>query len=162
MSQVSIDLGVMAGVLGQAQGGEQLVPAGGGGTTAVPTTGAPGTATPAGTGTGTPGGGGLGSWIFLPLILVFGFMIWTSSRQQKKEQAKRQELLKGLHRGDKVQTIGGVIGTVADISDDEVVLTVEQGRIRFAKSSVQQVVRAHGTKSEPVLEAKPEGSAAKV
>jgi preprotein translocase subunit YajC len=160
MSQVSIDLGVMAGVIGQAQGGEQLVPAGGGGTTAVPTTGAPGTATPAGT--GTTGTGGLGSWIFLPLILVFGFMIWTSSRQQKKEQAKRQEMLKGLHRGDKVQTIGGVIGTVADIADDDVVLTVEQGRIRFAKSAIQQVVRASGTKSEPVLEAKPEGSAAKV
>ena len=130
------------------------------------------TATPAATGTTADGGStgtaqpaaqpSLGMWIYLPLILMIVFMIWSSSRQQKKERQKRDEMLKALHRGDKVQTIGGVIGSVADISDDEVVLNVEQGRIRFAKSAVQQVVRSSSSKGEAVVEAKPEGKTANV
>lgn len=128
--------------------------------------------TPAAVGTtaegGTTGTGGaqaapgMGLWIYVPLILMIVFMIWSSSRQQKKERQKRDEMLKALHRGDKVQTIGGVIGSIADISDDEIVLNVEQGRIRFAKSAIQQVVRSTNSKGDAVLEAKPEGKTANV
>lgn len=129
-------------------------------------------ATPAATGTAADGSTtgttqpaaqpSMGMWIYLPLILMIVFMIWSSSRQQKKERQKRDEMLKALHRGDKVQTIGGVIGSVADISEDEVVLNVEQGRIRFSKSAVQQVLRSTSSKGEPVVEAKPEGKTANV
>ncbi|MFZ4573682.1 MAG: preprotein translocase subunit YajC [Phycisphaerales bacterium] len=169
MSQSSIGLSVWAASVGQTQGGgEVLVPAGGGtpGTTSgsgtVGGTGVVGSnGTPA-TGTGgQPAAGSLGMWVYLPLVALVIFMFWTSHRQQKKEQTKRQDMLKTMHRGDKVQTLGGIIGTVADIGEDEIVLTVEQGRIRFSKSAVQQIIKSSVSKSEAVVETKPEGAAAK-
>ncbi|GIW74413.1 MAG: hypothetical protein KatS3mg103_0935 [Phycisphaerales bacterium] len=74
-------------------------------------------------------------------------MIFTSGRRQKREQRERQAMLDALKRGDKVQTIGGVIGTVAEVRGDEVVLKVDdagQNKIRFARSAIQQVLSARG------------------
>lgn len=157
MTQSCIGLGIGVVTLGQTQGaGEQLVPAGDAGAVTGGTTSAPGTASTQGA-TQTPNNG-LGMMIYIPLILVVVFMLWSSTRAQKKEQTRRQEMLKGLHRGDKVQTIGGVIGTIADLGDDEVVLTLEQGRVRVTKAAIQQVVRPTNSKAEAVVESKPEAS----
>lgn len=161
MTQSSIGMSVGIAALGQNQGGgEQLVPAGA--ATPAGTTGATGTVAPGGTATqgaqqAAPAGMG-NLMLYIPVVLLVVFMLWSSSRTQKKEQARRQEMMKGLHRGDKVQTIGGVIGTIADIFDEEVVLTVEQGRIRVTKAAVQQVVRPSGSKAEAVVESKPEAN----
>ena len=56
--------------------------------------------------------------------------------------------LSALKRGDRVQTIGGMLGSVVKISDDEVVLRVDDAeseskgntRIRFARSAIQTVL----------------------
>ncbi len=111
-------------------------PAGG----SAPTTGAPG-------GAAAPGGGqptGLG---FPPLLLLLGgfllLMIFTSFRSQKKEERRRKELINSLKKHDKVQTHAGIIGTVVELKDDQVVLKVDEAsntRIRFAKSAVAQVI----------------------
>jgi preprotein translocase subunit YajC len=124
-------------------------------------------AAPSGTTNNASGGGLLGGpMIFLPLILVFGFMIWSQYRNEKKERQRRQEMTQSLRRGEKVQMIGGILGTVSDISDDEVVVQVEQGKIRFSKSSIQQVLRtdakASGEKSHGVVESKPGSTTASV
>ncbi len=124
---------------------------------AVGVPGAPSsTGTPA-TGPGGPGGapaaGGMGPimWL-LPVMLVV--MILVSVMGNRKEKKKQAELLSSVKKGDKVQMLGGVIGTVAEMGDTEIVLRVEEGRIRFAKSALQGLVRpsvASGT-----LEAKPD------
>jgi preprotein translocase subunit YajC len=84
------------------------------------------------------------SWIiFLPLLAVMVFMIWTSSSAQRKERKKREAMLSALKRHDRVQTVGGVIGSVVEIKDTEVVLKVDEAnniKMRFAKSAVQQVL----------------------
>lgn len=116
------------GAPGGAATGEaaQGAPAGGG---------APGTAAPNGM-------GGLG--MMMPLLIgLMIFMVVTSMMSGKKEKKKRAELMNSLKRRDKVQTIGGVIGTIAEIKNDEVVLKVDHGsntRIRFARSAIQQVL----------------------
>lgn len=84
------------------------------------------------------------SWIiFLPLLAVMVFLIWTSSSAQRKERKKRDAMLSALKRHDRVQTVGGVIGSVVEIKDNEVVLKVDEAnniKMRFAKSAVQQVL----------------------
>jgi preprotein translocase subunit YajC len=52
--------------------------------------------------------------------------------------------MSSIKKQDKVQMIGGIIGTVVEMSDDEIVLKVEEGRIRFHKSSVQGVLQSKG------------------
>jgi len=114
------------------------------------TTGAPGTP-PAG---GPPQRQGFDPF-FIIIIGMTAFlivMIFTGSRRQKKEQRERQGMLDALKRNDKVQTIGGIIGVVAEIRNDEVMLKVDdagQHKIRFARSAIQQVISSRGGSTEP-------------
>jgi len=94
------------------------------------------------------GGGGFGQlFIFLPLIAILVFMMIASGRKQKKEQQARQQMLASIRRSDRVQTVGGVIGTVQDLTDNELVLRVDEEsgtRVRFSRSAVQQVLESKG------------------
>ncbi|MEN1704190.1 MAG: preprotein translocase subunit YajC [Planctomycetota bacterium] len=90
-----------------------------------------------------PGGlGGLG--LFVPLIGVMILMIFLSGSAQRKEKKRKAELLSSIKKHDKVQTIGGLIATISEVRDDEVVLIVdEQTKTKaiYSKASVQQVLR---------------------
>lgn len=58
-------------------------------------------------------GGGSGMLLmFLPLIAIFVFMMFSQGRAQKKEKAKREDMLNGLRVGDEIVTIGGMIGEI--------------------------------------------------
>jgi len=114
--------------------------------------GAPGTAIAPGTPLGN-GGGGVGGpapaanpfgmiWM---VLVVLGVMIGFSMLSSRKEKKKRAELLSSIKKGEKVLTIGGIIGTVAEVRDDEVVLRVDENsntRMRFTRSSIQQVLKS--------------------
>ncbi|MEL7471904.1 MAG: preprotein translocase subunit YajC [Planctomycetota bacterium] len=84
------------------------------------------------------------------LIGLFVFMIvnmFLSSRKQKRE---RQALLGALQKHDRVQMAGGVIGSIVEIKDAEVVLKVDpttNTRITFSKSAVQQVLQSSGVEA---------------
>lgn len=84
------------------------------------------------------------TWPFLVMmVVVFGFLIWQSSSSQRKEKKKREEMLGALKRHDRVQTIGGLIGSIVEIKENEVVLKVDEAsnvKVRFSKSAVQQVL----------------------
>ncbi|MGH7131077.1 MAG: preprotein translocase subunit YajC [Phycisphaerales bacterium] len=113
------------------------------------------------------GGGGMGQLIiFLPIIALFGFMMWTSSRNQKKERQRREEMINAISTNDTVQTIGGIIGRVAEIKDDEIILRVDEStntKMRFTKAAVQQVVhKSGGGNAASQAEAKPMKQTAKV
>lgn len=118
----------------------------------APTTGAAGTAPVS----GAPQGAPAGAWI-MPvmllgmLVLMIGMTAW-SSRKQKKQ---RDAMMSALRKGDKVITGGGVIGHIVDMTDDEVVLRVEEGRIRFSKSAIQGAIG--GNKGATVTETKEAG-----
>ena len=102
------------------------------------------TAAPAG---GPPAGApapGLGPifWI-LPALLIF--MIVTSIMSGRKQKKERQNLLSSLKKTDKVQTVGGIIGTVVELRQDTMVLRVHDAdhtRITFARTAVQQILRS--------------------
>lgn len=119
----------------------------------------PGEALPAGNGgtgagqTAAPAGGGLG-WLFPAMLLFLGVLIVTSLLGQRKERKKRQELISSIKKHDKVQTIGGVIGSIVELKPDFVVLKVDESsntRITFARSAIQQVVKSSDTPA-PVTE----------
>ncbi|MCW5757551.1 MAG: preprotein translocase subunit YajC [Phycisphaeraceae bacterium] len=105
------------------------------------TTGAPGTPPP------SQGGPDLFILVVLGMSIFLVMMIFTGGRRQKREQKTRQAMLDALKRNDKVQTIGGIIGTVAEVRTDEVVLKVDDAghnKIRFARSAIQQVISSRG------------------
>lgn len=97
--------------------------------------------------------------MFLPLILVVVVMFIMTSQMGKRDKKRREELMKGIKRQDKVITAGGIIGTVIEMNDDEVVLRVEEGKIRVSKASIGQVLREAkpGSVAELKADGKPVG-----
>lgn len=74
------------------------------------------------------------------IILIFYFLLFRSKRRQERQ---RQEMLAALKKGDRVQTIGGILGTVMEARDSEVLLKVDESsntKIRFARSAIARVL----------------------
>jgi preprotein translocase subunit YajC len=87
---------------------------------------------------GAPAGGGLSTLVlFLPLILLFGYMFYSQQRRQKKWQGT----LSQLKTGDKVVTSGGLRGTVVALKDDSLHLRIppDNLRIEVTRASVVSV-----------------------
>ena len=83
-----------------------------------------------------------GSFLFI-IGGMFLVMIFFSINSGRKEKKKKAELLASLAKGSKVQTIGGILGTVVEVRDDELIVKVDENsntRLRFAKSAVTTVL----------------------
>ncbi len=94
-----------------------------------------------------PGGGAnptAGS--FLPFALMAGmvvFILLTSRSQKKREKRDRDNMHASMSKNDRVLTIGGVVGTIMSIKDEEVVLKVDEStntKMTFRKTAVQQII----------------------
>jgi len=79
-------------------------------------------------------------WLgYLPFIFLFVIMYMLLFRGPRKQQQKHKEMVQTLAKNDKVRTIGGIIGTVVDIKDDEIVLKVDESnntKIRVVASAI--------------------------
>lgn len=78
--------------------------------------------------------------LLVPMALVMGVFLFMSWRGQAAERKKFQQMLDGLTRNDRVQTIGGVIGTIVDVRDDEIVLRVDESnnvKMHFVRSAIK-------------------------
>lgn len=101
-----------------------------------------GAAAPLGGGGGGAGPAGSGSFIFL-MIGMMVLIVLMSAMSGRKERKRRAALLANLKKHDKVQTIGGIIGTIVELRKEDVVLRVDENsnvRIRFARSAITGVV----------------------
>jgi len=79
--------------------------------------------------------------IFLMVILLLVFYIFMI-RSKKKQEQQRQEMLNSLKKGDRIQTIGGILGTVVEARENEVLVKVDESsntKIRFARSAIHRV-----------------------
>ncbi|QPM68733.1 preprotein translocase subunit YajC [Atribacter laminatus] len=73
----------------------------------------------------------------LPLIFIIVIFYFLLIRPQQQKQKAQRDLISSIQKGDHVVTIGGIHGTVIQVSDDEITLEVSKGvNIRFVKSAV--------------------------
>ncbi|MDF2814858.1 MAG: subunit YajC of preprotein translocase [Paenibacillus sp.] len=85
---------------------------------------------------------------FLPFILMFAVLYFLLIRPQQKRSKTRTSMLSQLKKGDKVTTIGGMHGTIVEITDDIIVLRVNDvTKLTFDRSAINAVVQ-----SSPVSE----------
>lgn len=76
-----------------------------------------------------------------PFVLMFVVFYFLLIRPQQKKTKARNGMLKALKKGDKVVTIGGLHGTIMEISDDIVVLRVNDvTRLTFDRGSISHAV----------------------
>ena len=75
--------------------------------------------------------------IFLGLMFVLMYMILF--RGPRKKQQQHKQMIQTLTKNDKIQTIGGIIGTVVDIRDDEITLKIDESnntKIKILRSAI--------------------------
>jgi preprotein translocase subunit YajC len=81
---------------------------------------------------------------FLPLILIFYFLL---IRPQQQRAKKHRAMIEAVKRGDNVVTSGGLIGKVSKVGETEVTVELaENVRVRVIKA---MIVEVRG-KTEPV------------
>lgn len=89
------------------------------------------------------------SGLLFPILIVA--MLYLFLFRPKSKEAKQQKtMLEALKRGDRVMTIGGLIGSVVEVRGDEVVLKVDESnnvKERYIKSAIQKVL-VDGDKAE--------------
>ena len=80
---------------------------------------------------------GSGMGMLLMMVLIFVVMYLFMIRPQQKKQKELVKFRESLRKGDKVVTIGGIYGTIAEVKDKVVLLEVDNNvKIRVDKSSL--------------------------
>ena len=78
--------------------------------------------------------GGMGSTMIMLILMVavFYFMLIRPENKRKKEA---EEMRSAVKKGDKITTIGGIVGTVVDVKEHNIVIetSADQVRLELAK-----------------------------
>ena len=78
-------------------------------------------------------------WLLIGLMLVV--MYFLLFRGPRKKQQQHKQMVQSLQKNDRVRTIGGIIGTVVDIRDDEVTLKIDESNNTKIKIAVTAIGR---------------------
>lgn len=85
-----------------------------------------------------------GQWTQLIFIgLIFVVLYFIMFRGPKKRQQQQNEMVKSLKKNDRVQTIGGIFGTVLDVTETEITLKIDESnntKIKILPSAVHKVL----------------------
>ena len=133
-------------LLGASSGPPPL--AGGSGKAVVPA--APGGATATGDAAAAPPAGMGFDPIFLMLAVIGGLVIF-SMFGSRKEKKKREQMLSTLGKHDRVQTLGGIIGSIVEVKPDTVLLQVDDAskiRMTFSRTAIATVLEKQESNSD--------------
>lgn len=88
--------------------------------------------------------------MILILVVFFLIMYFIMIRPEKKKQKKIEAMRNALAVGDEIVTIGGIMGVVVNVTEDNI--TIETGedrvRVKFKKWAVSSNVRAEAAEAK--------------
>ena len=76
-----------------------------------------------------------------PILIMVLVMYFLMIRPERKRRKKEKAMLDALKRGDRICTIGGIYGTIMDIKDDTITLSVGNDNVKlvFARWAIRNV-----------------------
>ena len=80
--------------------------------------------------------------MLIPMVLMFLVLYFFLFRGPKKKQQQQKQMLDAMKKNDRVRTIGGIIGTIVDIRDDEVVIKIDESnntKMRLARGAISKI-----------------------
>lgn len=84
-----------------------------------------------------------GSGMLLYMVILFGIMYLFLIRPNSKKRKAEEEMRKNIAIGDDVTTIGGIVGRIVAVKDDEDAFIIETGtdrvRMKFRKWAISTV-----------------------
>ncbi len=97
----------------------------------------------------------MGNGSIFPLILFMIVMFAVMIIPQRKREKQKRQMLASIQVGDTIRTIGGIIGKVAKVKDDEILIysgivgnPSERSMLRFAIGSVDTVIKKSSSQKE--------------
>ena len=112
-----------------------------------------------------PAAAGMSSSIIMmvAMIAIFYFMLIRPENKRKKEAEQMRSTVK---KGDKIVTIGGIVGTVVDVKENRIVIETSADQVRielekWAISSNETAAEAAKAQAKKDQEAKAKAKAAK-
>lgn len=100
--------------------------------------------------------GGSSTSMIIILLLFFVLMWFFMIRPEKKKQKKIEEMRNALSVGDEIVTIGGIVGTIVHVTEEDI--TIETGedkvRVQLKKWAVSSNVRAEAAEAKEKAEKK--------
>ena len=113
----------------------------------------------------TPASAGMGSSMIMMILMIaiFYFMLIRPENKRKKEAEQMRSAVK---KGDKIVTIGGIVGNVVDVKEKYIVIEsgADQVRIELEKwaiSSNETAAEAAKAEAKKAQEAKAKAKATK-
>ena len=82
-------------------------------------------------------GGGMMQMILM-LVLMFAIFYFMLIRPENKKKKEAEEMRNAVKTGDRITTIGGIVGTVVNVKDDRIVIetSADLVRVEFAKWAI--------------------------
>lgn len=92
---------------------------------------------------GAPAANSSGPNLMIPIFAGLAIFMVFSAMSKKKQDKARQSLLDAMKKGDRVRTIGGILGTIVEVREQEVVVKVDESnntKIKFTRSAIAAVL----------------------
>ena len=86
---------------------------------------------PAAAGAGAEGAASSSIMSILMIVIVFAVFYFLMIRPENKRKKKAQEMRDSIEVGDKIVTIGGMIGKVVHVSNDKLTFETGEDRVRI-------------------------------
>ena len=114
----------------------------------------------------TAAGSGDMTYTIIMLVVMLGIFYFMLIRPENKRKKEQEQMRSALKKGDKITTIGGIVGVVVDVKEDKFVVETgaDQVRIEFAKwalSTNDSAAEAAKEKAKKAEEAKAKAKAEK-
>lgn len=99
-------------------------------------------------------------WIIVLLVLVVAFFVWSFISQKKKQKAYTEQI-NAVKPGCKVKTIGGVVGEVVEVNEEDGTFVLRTGDsegnysyMRFDRQAIYQTLSAAAAET-PAAQSEP-------
>ena len=100
------------------------------------------------------------------IAIMFAVMYFILIRPENKRKKEAEQMRSALRKGDKIVTIGGIVGTVVDIKETRIVVETSADQVRvelekWAISSNETAAENAKAEAKKAQEAKAKAKAAK-
>ena len=87
----------------------------------------------------------------LPLLLGVAVLYFFVFRNKRNQDKARTQQLEKLKPGQRIQTIGGILGTITQVNDKEITVKVDETsnvKIKFTRNAIHRVMDDDKDKTE--------------
>ena len=76
--------------------------------------------------------------MLIALVAVFAIMYFMTIRPQKKRQKEEQEMRSSIEIGDEIITIGGIVGRVVTIREEDIIIETgaDRNKIKILRGAI--------------------------